>query len=55
MKSEDRVPKFLAILDNKDWETNAHTRAMKTDSLNLQRLGVFVSFWLDLRTTVNTD
>ena len=49
MKSEDRAAKFLAILDNKDWETNAHIRTMKADSLNLQRLGVFVNFWLDLR------
>ena len=38
MKSEDRAAKFLAILDNKDWETNAHIRTMKADSLNLQRI-----------------
>ena len=42
MKSEDRAAKFLAILDNKDWETNAYIRAMKADSLHLQRLGFFV-------------
>ena len=49
MKSEDRAAKFLAILDNKDWETNAHIPTMKADSLNLQRLDVFVNFWLGLR------
>ena len=54
MKSEDRAAEFLAILD-KDWETNAHIRTMKADSLNLQRLGVFVNFWLDLVTTVKIN
>ena len=49
MKSEDRAAKFLAILDNKDWETNVHIRTMKADLLNLQRIGVFVNFWLGLR------
>ena len=55
MKSEDRAAEFLAILDNKDRETNAHIRTMKADSLNLQRLGVFVNFWLDLVTTVKIN
>ena len=55
MKSEDRAAKLLAILDNKDLETNACIRTMKADSLNLQRLGVFVNFWLDLVTTVKIN
>ena len=37
MKSADRAAEFLAILDNKDWETNAHIRTMKAESLGLQR------------------
>ena len=33
MKSEDRAAKFPVILDNEDWETNAHVHIMKADSL----------------------